>query len=231
MGDNRGLRITTTPRPGIALATFDPDAYPFSLGMLQALDIDSFEEIGNVSSSTDRAGNNEANLRFRRSLKKMPTETPLIQTYHRFVADAVGPLFASALSYTQHPVPRVQIPYSDTISGLHRDADYTGRWDYINGWLPMTDTPPELALEVETGYGTDLFEPIPLTYGQVLFFDAAMLKHGSSQNETRQPRVSIDFRFVAKAPSALRSHLIGHRPPDLVKASQAEFRRLQAEVD
>ena len=204
------------------ITEYDTEEYPFAQVMLETLGIRDFSELpsGRDPGVIDPA---EVNRHYRQLLKSLPIDHPLGNLYQRFVFTFVTSHFGTKISLTQRPVLRVQIAHSPSISGMHRDSEYTGRWDYLNGWLPMLDVPAESALHVETNYGSGVLEPVPLQYGQVLFFDAGMLGHGSPSNETDQPRVSMDFRFVPKTESPLQELIVGLRPPDLVAHSQAEF--------
>lgn len=209
-------------RPGVLITTYDTATYPFAAAMCTALDVTDFSQVpSGANLDAQQAANLNSELRSR--LKQLPRSAPIVTLYNRFLREFVHDLFGPRISYTQSPVLRVQVAHSGTISGLHRDAEYTGRWDYINGWLPMVDTPADRALRVETGYGTNEFEPIPLHYGQVLFFDAGMLQHGSPTNTSEHPRVSMDFRFAPTAASSLTEHITGHRPAHLVEATQLTF--------
>lgn len=190
--------------------------------MCAALDVTDFSQLPSGANLDAQQASN-LNAELRSQLKQLPRNAPIVALYNRFLRQYVRDLFGPRISYTQSPVLRVQVAHSATISGLHRDAEYTGRWDYINGWLPMLNTPADRALRVETGYGTNEFEPIPMEYGQVLFFDAGMLQHGSPTNSSDHPRVSMDFRFAPTAASTLTEHITGHRPAQLVEATQLTY--------
>ena len=204
------------------ITEYDTEEFPFAQVMLKTLGLRDFSELpsGKDASVGDPA---EVNRHYRQLLKSLPIDNPLGNLYQKFVSDFVARHFGKKISLTQRPVLRVQIAHSPSISGMHRDSEYIGRWDYLNGWLPMLDVPAESALHVETNYGSGVLEPVPLRYGQVLFFDAGMLAHGSPSNETDQPRVSMDFRFVPKSPSTLQELIVGSRPLDLVASAQANF--------
>lgn|GEM_PF-1752809 len=208
------------------ITEYDTVEFPFAPVMLETLGIRDFSELptGRDSGVVDPA---EVNRRYRQQLQSLPLDHPLLLLYRKFFSQVVTSHFGTKTSLTRRPVLRVQIAHSPSISGMHRDSEYTGRWDYLNGWLPMLDVPAESALHVETNYGSGVLEPVPLRYGQVLFFDAGMLDHGSPSNDTDQPRVSMDFRFVPKTESPLQELIVGSRPADLVARSQAEFTALK----
>lgn len=209
------------------ITEYDTSEFPFAEVMLETLGISDFSELpsGNDAGIGDPA---EVNRHYRQLLKSLPVDHPLGNLYQKFVSNFVARHFGKKISLTQRPVLRVQIAHSPSISGMHRDSEYTGRWDYLNGWLPMLDVSAECALHVETHYGSGVLEPVPLRYGQVLFFDAGMLGHGSPSNDTDQPRVSMDFRFVPKSPSPLQELIVGSRPPELVASAKANFANLNS---
>lgn len=209
------------------ITEYDTGEFPFAEVMLETLGINDFSELpsGNDAGIGDPT---EVNTHYRQLLKSLPIDHPLGNLYQKFVSDVVARHFGQKISLTQRPVLRVQIAHSPSISGMHRDSEYTGRWDYLNGWLPMLDVPAESALRVETNYGSGVFEPVPLRYGQIMFFDAGMLGHGSPSNDTDHPRVSMDFRFVPRSPTPLQELIVGSRPPELVARSKANYEMLNS---
>jgi len=63
------------------------------------------------------------------------------------------------------------------------DADVTGRPEQINIWLPVTDSFGANCLWVESEFGKGDHQPVPVHYGQALFFDG-FLSHGTVPNDT-----------------------------------------------
>ena len=104
--------------------------------------------------------------------------------------------FGGRISYNLNPKFRVHFPGTGSVSAWHRDADITGRPDYVTAWVPFVDTEGTNTVWVETDYGRGDHEPIAVRYGEVLLFDAAMLFTEASRNTTEVTRVSMDFRFT-----------------------------------
>ncbi len=193
---------------------YDTGRFPFAPLMCEELGISSFSELP-IGDPEDTHAALAVNRGFRRQLEQTPLDGPLLTTFREFMSFVMSPLFGPRISHTQRPVLRIQIGQSPSISAPHRDVDYTRRWDYINGWIPMLDVPADLGLRVETSYGSGDFRSAPLRYGEFLLFDGGALEHYSPSNRTLSPRVSLDFRFTPRQPSALAERLLSARPPDI----------------
>lgn len=206
------------------ISHYDPVQFPFAALVLDELGIRSFDDLPSGSGiSVAEASRIQRDVR--RRFTSISLTSPIITTFQRFMRDVVSLEFAGSLSYARRPVIRIQLAHGPSISGLHRDAEYTGRFDYINGWLPLLATDADTALHVETDYGSGTLAPQPLDHGQVLYFDAGLLLHGSRDNVGDRPRASIDFRFVAKQPGAPARLITGSRPPALVEQAMQAYQR------
>ena len=209
------------------VAEYDTSQYPFANAMLDALNLRTFADLPDGAHSSQARENNG---RYRKNLRSLALGHPLFELYRTFVSTFVADQFAGVFSFIERPVLRVQLAHSPSISGAHRDAEYTGRLDYVNAWLPMLDVPARSAMQVEMDYGSGILKPVPVAYGQVLFFDGGLLMHGSPPNTTGIPRVSMDFRFVPQKDSALRESLVGMRPPELVAQTLHNFEQSESQL-
>jgi len=140
------------------------------------------------------------NLRLRARLAALPAAHPLLVLYNRLVREVVAPAFGGSISYNASPTFRVHMAGTPSVSAWHRDADVTGRLDYLTAWVPFVDTFESNGLWVEQHYGAADYQPVPAAYGEVVIFDGALARHGSQPNRTHVSRVSLDFRFVPKDP-------------------------------
>lgn len=112
----------------------------------------------------------------------------------RFARDVVG----EPIVYQRVPTFRVCFPGNVGVGEYHRDRDYNHGPDEINFWLPLTDVYAENSVWIETAEGREDFEPTPMSFGNVLIFDGANLKHGNSGGDCGRTRVSFDFRVVPR---------------------------------
>ncbi|WP_437593330.1 streptomycin biosynthesis enzyme StrG [Sorangium sp. So ce1000] len=157
------------------------------------------------------------NLELRRVLQRLPPGSGFYRIYERFHRRLVAPLFGGRISYSSAPKMRVHLAGTGSVSLWHRDADITGRPEQINIWLPVTDSFGTNCLWVESDYGRGDHQPVPVRYGQALFFDGGFLSHGTVRNDTDTTRISFDMRFAPLQSRAqeLVARFLGHRPPGI----------------
>jgi len=200
---------------------YDTDRFPFARLAARALGVGRLEELGSRSLAAKRSRDPSTvlatsdNLRLRACLAGLPDAHPLLALYRRLVREVVAPPFGGWLSVTQRPTFRVHLPGTPGVSGWHRDADVTGRMDYINAWVPFVDAAGTTALHVEPEYDSEEHLPVDVPYGQVLVFDGGLLSHGSVTNTTDRSRVSLDFRFTPWTDDG------GQRPTSVLAARPA----------
>ena len=156
----------------------------------------------------------EDNLLLRKLMQDLPDHDPFYTLYNAFVTEVIGAAFQPKLSYSMHPKMRVHLAGTPSVSKWHRDVDITHRPDQINVWLPFTDTYDSNTLWIESDYGNQDYQAVPVRYGQVLIFDGGYLSHGTIANNTEHSRVSIDFRFALKdiSTSVLANTFFNTRP-------------------
>jgi hypothetical protein len=171
------------------------------------------------------------NLELRAVMQRLPLGSAFYLIYERFNRSLVAPLFGGRISYSSAPKMRVHLAGTGSVSKWHRDADVTGRPEQINIWLPVTDSFGTNCLWVESDYGKGDYRPVPVRYGQALFFDGGFLAHGTAPNDTDATRISFDMRFeplTDRAPE-LVARFLGHRPPG-IEATMATGAGMQAEA-
>ncbi len=181
---------------------YDTDRFPFARLAARVLGVGTLEELGSRSLAAKRSRDPSTvlaasdNLHLRARLAGLLETHPLIALYRQLVREVVAPSFGGWISVTQRPTFRVHLPGTPGVSRWHRDADVTGRLDYINAWVPFIDAAGTTALHVESEYDSEEYLPVDVPYGQVLVFDGGLLSHGSVTNTTDRSRVSLDFRFT-----------------------------------
>jgi hypothetical protein len=145
------------------------------------------------------------NLALRKLMQRLSDESLFYKIYHKWIADVIAPHYGMKISYSAHPKMRVHLAGTKCVSDFHRDAEVTDRLDQINCYLPFTDVFDSCTLWCETDYGSEVYAPLNLKYGEALLWDGGMLKHGTYPNETYYTRVSCDFRFHAKNTELVKS--------------------------
>lgn len=211
-----------SPVPGIATAwrlRYDVARYPFAEYLAKYVfrvpDLARLHEVwaGRKGGALDYRDN----LALREAMQRLPPGSAFYRIYGRFATRLVAPLFGGRISYSSAPKMRVHLAGTGSVSLWHRDADVTGRPDQINIWLPVTDSFGTNCLWVESDYGRGDHQPVPVRYGEALFFDGGLLSHGTVHNDTGATRVSFDLRFAPAPGSApeLAARFLGHRPADI----------------
>lgn len=186
---------------------YDVERFPFAEVAAAALGVRRLDELAGAvlrrKRQTDPAAGllNVDNARLAARLTALPDDHPLRGLYHALVQGVVVPACGCRVGYTARPKLRVQLAGTGSVSKWHRDADVTGRPDYVTAWVPFVDTEGTSTVWCETDYGRDDYAPIPVRYGEILLFDAALLRHGSVPNTTTTSRVSMDFRFTPRQPT------------------------------
>lgn len=154
------------------------------------------------------------NIRLRMLMQSLTDDSPFYRLYHAFVRAVVRPAFGGPMSYTSHPKMRVHLAGTPSVSAWHRDADVTGRLDNVNAWLPFTDAFGTNTLWIESDYGREDYQPVPVPFGSLLVFDGGLLRHGTVANDTPSTRVSLDFRFAIRGVrTSAAAAITAHRRP------------------
>jgi hypothetical protein len=201
---------------------YDTGRFPLAAAAAGVLGVERLDQLAQAElARKQRAGlparlGYDDNMRLRARLAALPASHPVRQLYTLIVQRVVAPVFGGHISYTATPTFRVHMAGTPSVSTWHRDADVTGRLDYLTAWLPFVDTAQSCGLWLEQEYGCGDYRPVPVAYGEVVVFDGALARHGSQPNQTTVNRVSLDFRFVPKprAGSApVADKLLAGRPP------------------
>lgn len=97
--------------------------------------------------------------------------------------------------YQREPNLRVQLP-GETAVIWHTDAEKGHQKEIWNVWVPLTSmTDDSQRLWIDEGHG---LVPVRIQPGQAAIFRGGVLRHGNRPNATRQARVSLDFRLLAR---------------------------------
>jgi hypothetical protein len=193
--------------PETVRLAYDVERFPFAEVAAAVLGVRRLDELADTVLARKRREHPAAELSTHDSiglaaaLTAVPDDHPLRQLYHALVQAVVVPACDCRVGYTSKPKLRVQLAGTGSVSAWHRDADITGRLDYVTAWVPFVDTEGASTVWCESDYGRGDYAPIPVRYGEILLFDAALLRHGSVPNTTSTSRVSMDFRFTPRAPT------------------------------
>ncbi|MTI29736.1 streptomycin biosynthesis enzyme StrG [Xanthovirga aplysinae] len=183
------------------IITYDIKKYPFQeILAKQIFKVTKLHELHIVlKKQTERNElNYNDNLVLRKLMQQISNKSLFYKIYHYWVLNILGPHYGYKISYSAHPKMRVHLAGTGSVSKFHRDVDITHRLDQINCYLPFTNVFESSTIWCETDYGSEIYEPINLEYGQAFLWDGGCLKHGSYANTTENTRVSCDFRFSYK---------------------------------
>lgn len=116
--------------------------------------------------------------------------------YQDFVVARIFPLFQQSICVQRTPTFRIAYPGGVAVREFHVDADYNHQHGTVNFWLPVTRAFDTNTMWMESAPGRGDYQPANLRPGQVLEFDATLLRHGNRPNTTESTRVSFDFRVI-----------------------------------
>ena len=122
--------------------------------------------------------------------------------YRRFVRQVIVPIVGESVYPQAVPNLRVQFPNNVAVGEAHRDRDFGQPTSSLNVWLPLTDAHDSCAVWLAPDSESDdpkALQPVDVSYGSFLLFDAANLLHGNVLNDTGATRVSIDFRVIPRS--------------------------------
>lgn len=119
------------------------------------------------------------------------------ELYLKFVENVLKPGFGwTQVVYQKVPSFRVHLVNNVAVGEWHRDRAYSHNVKEINIWMPFTDAYGTNTIWTESKEGLEDFKPYEVKYGEFLIFDGANLMHGNKINETKDTRVSVDFRLI-----------------------------------
>lgn len=124
--------------------------------------------------------------------------TGFYDMYRRIVHDLIHPLFDDEIAIQKVPSLRVHRPGGKAVGEAHRDSDsgFNHQPGAINFWWPLTNAFDTNTLWVDASGGEHSLQPVNVSLGHVLVFDAISLHHGNYPNATKATRLSIDFRVI-----------------------------------
>ncbi|BAQ68055.1 hypothetical protein NHU_00888 [Rhodovulum sulfidophilum] len=134
--------------------------------------------------------------------------------YFEFVAREIAARFGELATVQTPPSIRCHLVGGGTGSSLHRDgaAKYNVTLGVINAWVPLTPVYGTASLFIETALGSNTLRSVTLDPGEMLFFDAFHLAHGSMGNRTETTRISFDLRFKPVDPERCRDLYVTAAP-------------------
>jgi hypothetical protein len=189
-------------RPVMKLVSYDTKKYAFAEALAREAfrvpDLSRFHEAylqRKIEQGGEPAITYGDNMAARELFKSLTPESWFYKLHYAFMWNVIAPLFHYKLRYTM-PYFRVQMAHSTSVSLWHRDVDVTGNGDLVTAWVPFVDTSGSNTVWVETEYGKQDYQPVPVRYGEILFFDSAFLWHGSVQNDSEVTRLSMDIRIT-----------------------------------
>lgn len=122
------------------------------------------------------------------------------ETYESFIREVIKPYFGvEYMVYQRIPTFRVHLVNGLGVGEFHKDSDYNHRSFELNCWVPITNAYDTNTVWVESEEDLGDYSPCNVTYGDILVFDGANLRHGNKINQTPTTRVSFDFRIIDRS--------------------------------
>lgn len=116
--------------------------------------------------------------------------------YLSFVKHLAKSFNYKEIIYQKIPTFRVHQVDNLGVGEWHKDKTYNHGVNEMNFWLPFTDTYDTNTIWCESKEDLSDYMPYNVKYGEVLVFSGANLMHGNKINETKDTRISADFRLV-----------------------------------
>jgi hypothetical protein len=142
----------------------------------------------------------------------------LRQLYVAFIEHVIASVLTESFCFQSIPTLRVHLPQNVAVGEFHTDGDYGHPVGEVNFWVPLTPAWSTNSIWIEKAPGTADYDPVELSPGHFLMFDAVQWSHGNVVNETGCSRVSFDFRCIplsryvhsdARSVNAQRKLIIG----------------------
>lgn len=174
---------------------YDAARYPFGAVVAATLGVTDLGRLHGVVSPDAQANGDQDTAAHRLFYDGFAALRPL---YEDFLIHEILPRANEDLCVQAVPTFRVHYPGLTAVREFHRDSDYFHQSGVLNYWVPLTRAAGDSTVWVETGVGSDCFEPVDLDPGELLCFDAVALRHGNHPNTTGATRVSFDFRVIPR---------------------------------
>ena len=116
--------------------------------------------------------------------------------YTEFIREQIMPIFGEPIVYQKIPTFRIQMPDNVGVGECHKDKQYMHNKEEINFFLPFTDAFDTNTIWAESEEDKGDYTPIEGKYGEFVMWEGIRLTHGNKLNQTKQSRVSVDFRVI-----------------------------------
>ena len=167
--------------------------------------------------------NNEASTFFHKKFysKLNSNWEEFINIYEKFIFEEVSKIIPKPFLYQYLPSYRVHLPNDQAIHKWHFDSDEDHKHPVgeINFCVPITEMKNNNSIWIESMPGKKDFKPMNLEYGNFICFDGNKCTHGNKKNDTKNTRISFDFRilpyekynenYLTSSVSAKKKFLIG----------------------
>lgn len=120
-----------------------------------------------------------------------------LPTYLELVKELKERFGYKEIIYQLIPTFRVQLANGNLAVGeWHKDKTYNHTTSEVNFWMPFGHTNEYNTIWMESKEDKGDYRPYKVNYGEILVFSGTNLIHGNKQNESKQTRVSVDFRLA-----------------------------------
>lgn len=189
-------KLFDTSKPSIySYSTVD---FPFReevQSILDYKDLNSLHLLGDSNQEVFKRENDQSTLWHKNFYKNYSRN--FANLYLNFIETVLKTGFGwDKVVYQNIPSFRVHLVKNVAVGEWHRDRNYSHNTKEINIWMPFTDAYDTNTIWTESREGLEDFKPYEVKYGQFLIFNGANLMHGNKINETKDTRVSVDFRLI-----------------------------------
>lgn len=159
------------------------------LNMFSELNFENNLEIPNVDTDQDT----KYHKLFYESIHK---DKSFLDLYNLFIEQEISKYFEDSFCYQTIPTFRIQLINNLSVGDYHKDSDYNHSIYEINFFIPITKCYGNNTIHLESKINKGDFKPIDMDFGEMFIFDGANLTHGNNINDTKDVRISFDFRCL-----------------------------------
>jgi hypothetical protein len=182
---------------------FDTVKYNFKELVCSYLDVDRLENLNHPSINIIDEETAQSTFYHKKFYSAAKSDNALSDLYGKFVKDFIQNLFEEPILYQSFPAIRIHYKNSFAAFNYHKDKEYRIAAEdknlvkhEINFFLPLTNAYDTNTFWLETKEDVGDYYPVEGSYGDLITFDGANLRHGNKPNLTGQVRVSFDFRIL-----------------------------------
>ena len=142
--------------------------------------------------------NNSETILHDRFYKSLRSEDKILKIFHQIIEKVISPIIGEDFVFQKMPTLRVHLVNNWATPEFHVDTQegYNHPHGEENFILPLTQCYSTNAVWVESSPMKGDYAPVEMKYGNIFQFSGGTHRHGNKINNTKDSRVSIDFRVL-----------------------------------